>query len=140
MLTPEIKETIFRLIHSGNLLNSSLEKAAKELNILPLFPSGDGWYGINLDGDIVSASSDEPYKLSKECDPVTINVTLFQGIKKYPELSALSPIRTENDLTCPFCNGTGEHPLAKTINVLCYCGGVGWIPHNAPKIDQTIEL
>ena len=129
-LTTELKEIIIKLINSGNLLKPSPEKIPNGSNILPLYPSGLGWYGINLDGDIVGTDGIEPLKIVKEEDPTLINVALFQGIKRYPELSPLTPIRKEGDLTCPYCKGTGEYSEPSlTVNVLCFCGGLGWIPN-----------
>jgi hypothetical protein len=127
-LNDDLRQVITELIQTSNYFNPLPENINDGEKVLQLYPSGLGWYGINLDGDIVSTNGEMPLKLEKENDSVLINVALYQATKKHPELSSLMPIRGKDDLTCHYCNGTGEHPLAKQIDILCYCGGLGWIP------------
>ena len=59
------------------------------------------------------------------------NLVLFQAAKKFPELRPLMPERLATAKDCDFCRGTGivnelRAELAK--DVLCYCGGLGWLP------------
>lgn len=126
-LTTEIKEKIIKLIDSDNFSDPLLKKVASELNILPIFTESGGWFGLNLYGDIVSASWDAPYQVRVEFDERIRNLVLYQGIKNYPDLSALSPVKKDTDVVCPDCKGTGVYPLPN-LNIGCYCGGLGWIP------------
>ncbi len=111
-----------------------LRKIAAELNVLPMFLDMGGCYGIRPNGEIVSFSWDEPYKLEVENDPRIWNLVLFQGAKKYPELKELVPIRSPDSVECPHCKGTGiihglvEHGISPQ-NIVCYCGGIGWLPY-----------
>ena len=108
-------------------LDPSLKEVGRELNILPIFTESGGWYGLNLNDEIVSAGWDAPYEVRIEHDRRIQNLVLFQGIQNYPELSSLMPIRNATDETCPHCKGTGIYPLSH-MNIGCYCGGLGWIP------------
>ena len=126
-LADETKGEITKLINSDISLEPLLRQVAKELNILPIFTESGGWFGLNLFGDIVSASWDMPYDVRVEYEERIRNLVLFQGIKNYPTLSALLPVKKDADEICPDCNGTGIHPLSH-LNIGCYCGGLGWIP------------
>jgi hypothetical protein len=58
------------------------------------------------------------------------NIALFQGSKKYPDLEVL--IEKPHDAhVCEYCQGTGVSPFAEKLStdaIVCYCGGLGWIP------------
>jgi hypothetical protein len=56
---------------------------------------------------------------------------LFQGSRKYPELAVLIPARPHDAPDCHFCKGTGREPMSEQLkleNIVCYCGGLGWLP------------
>jgi hypothetical protein len=112
----------------------NMRKLAAELYMLPMLFDMGGCYGIRPNGVIVSFAWDEPYSLNEEHDPRIQNTILFQGAKKYPELEGLVPIRPTDADECSHCRGTGviqgfaEQGLSLE-NILCYCGGIGWLPH-----------
>jgi hypothetical protein len=84
-----------------------------------------GRIGTEFDSTVQkSVEGEEPYELQVENEPIILHVTLVKGVKRYPELEELKPIRGEQDLTCDMCGGTGIHPLDE-FSVLCYCGGAG---------------
>jgi hypothetical protein len=118
-----------------NMINSDpsidLRKLAGELNLLPMSLDFGGCYGIRPNGDIFSFTWDEPYDLRPENDTRICNSVLFQGSKKYPELAALAPSRPPSAVVCNHCDGTGIDPYAIKLNtdaIVCYCGGLGWLP------------
>jgi hypothetical protein len=62
------------------------------------------------------------------------NTVLFQGGTLYPELQLPIPIRAISDPACPYCCGSGRAPNSETIeNLICYCGGLGWIPRQSDQ-------
>jgi hypothetical protein len=121
-----------------------LRQLAAAERVLPLFVDMGGVIGINTKGDIVAFPFDVnaegevvAYPLHNEAtprveaDPRVRNIALFQGSKKYPELIALVPAQPDDAHVCPDCGGTGIEPNAaklKLDNVVCYCGGLGWLP------------
>jgi hypothetical protein len=112
-----------------------LRKLAADLNVLPMFLDMGGCYGIRPNGEIVSFSWDEPYKLDTENDPRIWNIVLFQGAKKYPGLKELVPVRSPDSIECPHCSGTGVNQGLKELGlssdvIVCYCGGIGWLPQD----------
>ena len=131
-LAQNIKEKIKQLIDSPHLPDPLLRKVASDLQVLPIFTESGGWFGLNLNGDVISASWDAPYQVRVEYDPRIQNLALYNGLKNYPELSELMPVRSAEDVTCPNCNGTGIHPLSE-IGIGCYCGGLGWLPNKSPQ-------
>ena len=111
----------------------NLRKLAAELNALPMALDFGGCYVIRLSGELFSFAWDEPHDLRAENDPRICNLVLFQGAKKYPEISVLIPSRPAGAEDCPHCSGTGieryvaEHGLNPEV-IICYCGGLGWLP------------
>ncbi len=123
---------------------NNLRQLAAAESVLPLQVDMGGVVAINARGDIISfpftlkASGeivafplDEAEHPRLESDPRIRNVALFQGSKKYPELKDLVPTKPDDARVCPHCGGTGIDPYAtklKMDNIVCYCGGLGWIP------------
>ena len=110
-----------------------LRGLAAELNALPMFLDFGGCYAIRVDGEIVSFMWDEPYSLKPENDPRIRNLVLFQGARKYPELDELVPKRPPEAEDCSHCSGTGIEPMNGGLGfdedmIVCYCGGLGWLP------------
>jgi len=58
-------------------------------------------------------------------------IALFRSIRQYPELLSLLPTRRPESTTCGQCEGTGVLAASLTNpalrNVVCECGGAGWI-------------
>ena len=122
----------------------NLRQLAAEKRVLPLIWDWGGVFAINASGDILSF----PFSLNASGDAVAFpfdnadqdsrlesdlrirNNTLFGGSKKYPELKELI-VKPDNAQICPSCGGTGVDQYAeklKTDAIVCYCGGLGWIP------------
>jgi hypothetical protein len=99
-------------------------------NVLPLIWGIGGVYTIHPNGDIISFPWDDNSQGQIELDQRIRNLALFQGSKKYGELESLIE-KPENARVCPHCGGTGIDPYAEKLNtdaIVCYCGGLGWIP------------
>jgi hypothetical protein len=109
----------------------NIRQLVAEEKVLPLFWDMGGVFAINANGDILSFLWDDTLHPQVEYDPRIRNIVLFQGSKKYPELKDLAPVKPDNAQVCPSCRGTGIEPTATKLNVdniICYCGGLGWVP------------
>jgi len=121
-----------------------LRDYAQTLEALPIYRSWGGFWAIRPDGEII-LQYEEEIKTEEERDSRIRNLVLFQGSKTYPELLALIPSRTDGDLECPYCLGKGipkeieEYNRSQTSeeqkikNLVCYCGGLGWLPKGYQK-------
>ncbi|MGH9968237.1 MAG: hypothetical protein ACREBG_10455 [Pyrinomonadaceae bacterium] len=121
----------------------NLRQLAAEKNVLPLIWDMGGVFainpsceiisfpfGLNATGDIVAFPFDEAEKPRVESDLRLRNNALFGGSKKYPELKELI-VKPNDAQLCSSCGGTGIDRYAeklKTDAIVCYCGGLGWIP------------
>lgn len=108
-----------------------LGRIVSQLNALPLMLDMGGAFAIRPDGQIISFVWDKEEDFEVENDRRICNIELFAGSKKYPEVRQLIPPKSQDDVECPDCNGTGTHPISIGLgvdNIVCYCGGLGWIP------------
>jgi len=113
----------------------------KTLDALPLYADWVGGVALRSDGELVGFLWDEPQSIKVEADPHLRFLAVVEGSKDYAELSCLAPIRSADDRDCPLCDGTGRVPGLEEAgielkNILCYCGGAGWLPRNVPDPPQ----
>ena len=116
-----------------------LRKIASELNVLPLVLDWSGAFGIRPNGEFFSFSYEKPYEIRTNYNQREINGILFQGVKNYPDLQELMPVRTADSIECSACGGTGIDPMNEKLGfkeerIVCYCGGLGWLPSNEYKL------
>jgi hypothetical protein len=104
-----------------------LRQIATRFHVLPLLMDMGGCYAIRPCGEIISFGWDTPDDIRLEADPRIRNIALYQGSKRYPELREFIPSRPEDAIDCPTCKGKGEFPRPYD-RLVCYCGGVGWLP------------
>jgi len=139
-LTSELKKTIEATIEAyvsnpePHLVNVdpslNMRQLAAELKILPVVLDMGGCFCLRSDGEIVSFIWDEPHQLRAEGEERIRNLVLFQAAKKFPELEELTPSRPTTALDCDFCKGTGiviDLPPNLARDILCFCGGLGWL-------------
>ena len=130
-VSSEIRARIEDIISDFSSDTSSLRSITAELNALPVYLDGGGGLALKPNGEIVEFSWERPEDAQPINDLRIINIALFQGSKKYPELKSLLPHRPPNATVCPYCQGTGypTSALGSNIeNIVCYCGGAGWVP------------
>jgi hypothetical protein len=105
---------------------------AIELNALPLYFDWTGAIGIRPDGAIVDWDYDNLSAGAREVtDPLWVHTALVSGAKRYPLLQHLIPARQVDAVTCDACGGLGYLP--KWPNVVCWCGGLGWLDAHTKK-------
>ena len=121
-----------------------LRQLAATEKVLPLISDWGGVFTISVSGDIIMfpfrvndkgefvafpfADQEEHPRL--ETDLRLRNNALFGGSRKYPELEILIE-KPKDAKICPYCGGTGKDAYAEKLNtdaIVCYCGGLGWIP------------
>jgi hypothetical protein len=130
-MTERIQARIKEILASSSPADEELRIAVATHRALPLALDGGGGYAIRPDGEIVVFLWDDKSHCEVEKVLRIRNMALFQGSRKYPELSELVPLRSPDDIDCPNCGGTGIEPISVKLgvdNIVCYCGGLGWIP------------
>jgi hypothetical protein len=112
-----------------------LRAVVAKFGSLPLILDMGGCYALRRDGEVVSFAWDEPHGLAVVADDRLRNAAFYQGSLKYPELNALVPARPPNAIDCSSCGGTGTLSLEgrSAPNVICFCGGLGWVPVGSSK-------
>jgi hypothetical protein len=134
VLTPELSARIAARIAAFPAENEAhqwLADLVRETAALPLWLDMGGSYGITAVGELVELDWDGPSGSKPLHDPRAVNLALFQGSLKFPELAVLVPTRPATATTCGHCGGGGKLALANEPgleNIVCYCGGLGWLP------------
>jgi len=128
-------ETIERLVRQL-LTDSSPDPLGLRIVVgramaLPVLLDIGGCYSVRPSGQVISFGWDTPDDIQVETSSRIRNLAIYQGSKKYPELREFIPIRPTDAVTCPHCEGKGEL-LIPLDNLVCYCGGVGWLTHGEP--------
>jgi hypothetical protein len=114
---------------------------AARLKLLPVMLDMGGCYGLMPDGKVASFCWDDPQQVRIEHDERIRNMVLFQASIRYPLLVCLNPKRPASASTCTHCGGTGMVPglpLHLGRRIVCYCGGLGWLP-TAPNIVLEVK-
>lgn len=118
--------------------SAGVNTTCRERGVLPLLFDMSGCFAIRANGEIVSFLYDDQHELRIETDPRIQNVALFQGSKRHPELAAMIPPKPSSALECHVCGGTGIVPISVELgvdNLVCYCGGLGWVPRDSSDRD-----
>lgn len=103
------------------------------LRALPLLLEASGFLALRLDGHVITADWDSEAEVKIETNRRIIDLALLRGVRRYPDLGLeqFLPKKPESPTPCPHCAGTGVEPYAakhRIPNVVCSCGGLGWIP------------
>jgi hypothetical protein len=139
-LEDRIRVVLMRFLDDKGPDPMSVRQAADALGALPVVSDMGGCFLLRPNGSIISIAWDKPADWRPEDDPRVRNLVLFAASQKYPELRELAPQRPSGAPDCPFCGGTGKHPMSAKRgleNVGCYCGGLGWIPANDPAVSGS---
>jgi hypothetical protein len=103
-------------------------------NVLPLFFDWTGFMALRPDGHVIFVDEMRPSIVQTQ--ERVRNIALFAGSQRYPEIQALIVVRSPDAIDCPHCGGAGRMSLPTAIvhlpNLGCYCGGLGWLPHDDP--------
>jgi hypothetical protein len=129
-LSTRIAELIQDFVKGSEADSLNLRQLAAAKNVLPLVWDMGGVFTINPHEEVVSFAWDKWDDPRVESDLRLRNNALFGGSKKYHELESLIQ-KPEDARVCPHCGGTGLDPNAEKLNtdaIVCYCGGLGWIP------------
>ena len=111
--------------------SNNVRQVVAQKNVLPLLLDVGGVVAINPDGHVLSFLWDDTEHPRLESDPRIRNVALFQGSKAISRAERPVPTKPGDARTCPSCGGSGIDSAAAKLNVdniVCYCGGLGWIP------------
>ena len=114
---------------------------ARRQGLWPVTNSFESLYAVTRDGQVVASNYDDFRDRIPVDDARERNWLLHEAAARRPELAHLEPRRQRQDPDCPDCRGSGRNPeLPEGSNILCYCGGLGWIPagYVDPHRDRTV--
>lgn len=108
----------------------NLRSLAARFDALPLCVDWEKCWAVRVNGSVVVFYHDsEDAQLQIEDDPRLVNIALYQGSITYPEIKSLVPERPTDARDCPYCAEKGIDPDSlEDQNIICYCGGLGWVP------------
>ena len=133
--SPEQRSMIERKIaqYIGGGSPDAFRRATASAHALPLLFDWSACMAIRPDGEVIWIDYDEPHQIRAVEEERVRNTGLFQGSLRHPDLQSLVPLRPPDAVECPHCRGTGRPTLRDgdehlADRVVCYCGGLGWIP------------
>ena len=132
---------LFRWHRPGSPDNVEWERAFQERGLVPVWADWVGGFGLTQGGEVVfiehqGGADPEPVQ-----EPHLRHVTLFTASRKFQELAHLAPQRGPDDPTCPSCGGSGVYrgldgrPAPE--RVVCFCGGMGWLPRGYDAVGPS---
>ena len=104
---------------------------AAQFQLLPLYLDWTGFFGLRVDGELLYVGWDAPHSTEIVTEPQWRRIAFTKAAERFRELASLCPQRTADSIECPGCDGHGRLFLdGKELpdNIVCYCGGLGWIP------------
>ena len=114
-----------------HLQSTSRSAVAARHHVLPLMDDFMGCWALTMAGELAFVPHEEPGRLELVRDhpveAIGIHVALAQGSRRYPELVSIGPQRPPDAIPCTTCDGSGRIPGIPE-NILCSCGGLGWLP------------
>jgi hypothetical protein len=119
---------------AGRSAPADAHAVATHHRVLPLFNDFMGCWALDMDGQLVFCAWEAPdsVELVSEdaVDAVGANAALAIGSTHFPALAVIRPTRPADAVHCTNCDGTGR--LAGwPDNIVCACGGLGWLPASA---------
>jgi hypothetical protein len=111
---------------------------AREAGCTPVYADWCASYSLDAAGRPITSANGSWRDGEVVRDPVLRNCILAQASIRYPELAYIRPVRGADDPPCKSCGGTGKLQVA--ADVICPCGGLGWVPVGAPQADETAKL
>lgn len=110
----------------------------RRFGFLPLYLGWTSVLGIRPDTSLVVWDHEDDREAVRELmDPFLSRMALVAGAKKYPEPHTLIPERPTDSMTCDSCGGTGQL-AGLPENVICVCGGLGWLIPNENRTPGII--
>jgi hypothetical protein len=123
----EVEAALMRFLADNEPDPTDVKRIARRHHALPLLLDMGGCIALRPSGELIGFLWDSPDELSVESNTQMCHVARAVGTRRYPEISGLAPVRTPQSRTCPACKGTGSI-RPDLPNVVCSCGGLGWVP------------
>jgi hypothetical protein len=123
---------LFRWHRPGAPDDVDWQRILLEQGLTPVWADWVGAFGLTPASEVVFLEHRGGGAPEAVEEPHLRHVTLFLASKKVPELAHLAPVRSPGDPTCPSCNGSGVFRgldgRPAPDRVVCFCGGMGWLP------------
>lgn len=137
-IAPEVLESVMKrhaTLRSDWSPVPGVVELAEAHDFLPLYADFGGIAGLTSDGNVVEMGWDDAAPILVD-NVRRRDLYLLRGTTRYPELRAIVPRRSPEAKDCRDCLGTGTFSIdGQAIpGVICWCGGLGWIPI---EWDQT---
>jgi hypothetical protein len=118
------------LQHPGETSADAI-RAARQHRALPLWEDWTGCILLRPTGDLSFVAWDRPERTEEmgasQPDREMAHAARAIGSRRFPAVAGLAPQRTASARECPSCHGTGRVDAAPP-NIVCQCGGLGWLP------------
>jgi hypothetical protein len=125
--------------------DESVLSLARSSHALPFWRDFGGALFLRPDGEVLASDWERPGYIELLAD-IRPNRDLLHAArgwatKELPSLDGLAPVRPPEAVPCLTCDGTGLIPkwTDRTPNLVCACGGLGWLPEPPAPIDRGTQ-
>jgi len=131
----EINAAIDRYAANGPTEEDSMRTLVGRARVLPLLFDWSAVLSLTPEGRLIWLEYEPPNSVTPLAEdaqkPNLVHIALAQGFLRFPELEWLPPRRGSTAIDCKSCGGTGTPRIngqPAPSNVVCGCGGLGWLP------------
>ena len=126
----QIRAEIERFIREPPAKPTGVGPVVEHTQVLPAVFDWMAIGGVDANGELVWVEYEPPYRVEPAEPAYVRNMLLHRLAKRYPSLAALDPVRPEDAIDCPNCDGTGVIYIEgiPRPEFSCACGGLGWLP------------
>ena len=113
---------------------SEWHTAARKRGQIPVYSDFVGVFTIDQAGRGFFAECADLRDQIEITDPKELHVVRWLAAERRPEVAHLRPARGPRDPSCASCGGSGHPSYAPHTahNLICECGGSGWMPALPP--------
>ena len=112
--------------------HADLRRWAAFHHALPIIADLGGCVALRPDGTFISFAWGCETELDPDLSPYDVHAARGVASRKFPTIAGLVPLRSGTSETCSHCGGSGV-PNPGISNVICRCGGLGWVPGPDPS-------
>jgi hypothetical protein len=133
---------ILRFLRGSSKKPSVQESAARARNQRVVLSDWAGIWTVGEDGTPYFSERTDLVDQVEVQELKGRNMARALAAERYPDMARFRPVRSNTDLDCSTCGGTGKIALPSNAQgqLICECGGLGWLPAKSSPSDRDAAV